>query len=73
MKNKKTDESLNAEMEMIKDLRKRVYGNNGTNFNYSSADQECVFCGAESNLNTYKNNYICQKCLLDLRDDNLTL
>ncbi|MGM0498657.1 MAG: hypothetical protein ACQERL_00435 [Bacillota bacterium] len=70
MKNKKTNESLNAEMEMIRDLRKRIYGNDQARSNYSSADHQCVFCGAESNLNTYKNNYICQECLSDLRDDN---
>jgi len=70
MKNKKTNESLNAEMEMIKDLRKRIYGDDEASSNHSSADHQCVFCGAKSNLNTYKDNYICQECLSDLRDNN---
>lgn len=70
MKNKKPDESVNAEMEMIRDLRKRIYGNDQARPNKSSVVHECVFCGAKSNLNKYKNNYICQECLLDLRDDN---
>jgi hypothetical protein len=70
MKNKKTNERLNAEMEMIRDLRKRIYGNDQARSNYSSTDHQCVFCGSKSNLNTYKNKYICQECISDLRNDN---
>lgn len=68
MKNKKTDESLNAEMEMIRDLRKRVYGDDQADSNYNNPAHQCVFCGSESNLNRYKNNYICQDCISDLRE-----
>jgi len=71
MKNQNKDENVNSEMEMIRDLRKRVYGEDKSDSNYNFSDHKCIFCGAEFNLHTYKNNYICHDCLSDLRDDSI--
>lgn len=68
MKNK--GENVNAEMEMIKDLRKRVYGDDETSSKNSYSNNQCVFCGSDNDLHTYKNEYICDTCLSDLRKDN---
>lgn len=71
MKNK--DKKLSAEMEMIKDLRKRVYGNSEVDeVNKVTADR-CVFCGSEFKLHTYKNNFICHDCFLDIKNSNWEL
>ena len=51
---------LNAEKEMIRDLRKRIYGKSDAGPEYSFSDWQCIFCEAKLDLQKYKNFYICQ-------------
>jgi len=66
MSNKNEDKKLNAEKEMIRDLRKRIYGESDAGPEYPYSDKYCVFCGSKSDLQTYKESYICQECLEDI-------
>lgn len=68
MNKKNEDKILNAEMEMIRELRKRIYGDSDAGPEYLLADNNCIFCGAESELQKYKNSYICEDCLSDIKN-----
>jgi hypothetical protein len=57
-----------AEAEMISDLRKRIYGDSDAGPKYSYSQQNCIFCGAESELQKYKDSYICKNCLADIEN-----
>ncbi|MFN2340613.1 MAG: hypothetical protein ABR547_05025 [Halanaerobium sp.] len=68
MKNKKNeDKILNAEIKMIRELRKRIYGASDSGPEHPFSDKNCIFCGAESELQEYKNSYICNDCLKDIK------
>lgn len=66
MSKKNEDKKLNAEKEMIRDLRKRIYGESDAGPEYPFSDKNCVFCGSKSDLEIYKDSYICQECLEDI-------
>jgi len=67
---KSKGENINAEMEMIKDLRKRIYGDSDSSFKNKYSNHQCIFCGSENNLHLYKKKYICHTCLSDLRKND---
>ncbi|ADO76790.1 hypothetical protein [Halanaerobium praevalens] len=60
-KNKNSD--LSPEKEMIRDLRKRIYGQSDAGPELPVSDKNCVFCGSKSDLKKYKDSYICNECL----------
>ncbi|PTW01289.1 hypothetical protein C8C76_10567 [Halanaerobium saccharolyticum] len=67
--NKENEEKIiKAEAEMIRELRKRIYGKSDAGPDYPYSEQSCIFCGAESELKEYKNSYICRKCLADIKN-----
>jgi len=65
---KNEDKIMNAEMEMIKELRKRIYGDSDAGPEYPFSDHKCIFCGDESDLQSYKDSYICEDCLSDIKN-----
>lgn len=67
MNNNEEEKRLKAEMEMIKDLREKIYGDSEAGPEYPFSDNHCIFCGAESELQEYKNSYICRDCLSDIK------
>jgi len=68
MNKNKDHKMLSAEKEMIRELRKKIYGNSQAGPEYVFSDKHCIFCGSESELQEYKNSYICSKCLNDIKD-----
>lgn len=62
------DKRHNAEREMIINLRKKIYGDSNAGPEYPFADKHCIFCGSKSELQEYKNSYICSSCLMDIKD-----
>ncbi len=67
MDNNREDTRMNAEIEMIKELRKKIYGDCDAGPKYPFSDNHCIFCGSESELQEYKNSYICSNCLSDIK------
>ena len=62
------DKLFNAEVEMIRELRKRIYGDSNGGPEYPDSDNNCIFCGSDSELQKYKNSYICEDCLSDIKN-----
>lgn len=62
------DKILKAEREMIGELRKKIYGDSNAGPDYPFSKRSCVFCGIESELQEYKNYYICEDCLTDIKN-----
>lgn len=63
MDRKKKKNNLNPEKEMIRNLRKRIYGKSDAGPKLPFSDRYCVFCGSNSELKQYKDSYICEECL----------
>lgn len=68
MSDNNQDKTVNGEVKMIRDLRKRIYGESDAGPDYPFSDRQCIFCGSESELVLYKNSYICKDCLEDIKN-----
>ncbi|WP_089859522.1 hypothetical protein [Halanaerobium salsuginis] len=60
-------EKLNAELAMIRELKERIYGKQDLTDSELDSVKKCAFCDGTKELILYKNNYICQECLTDIR------
>lgn len=57
----------NGENMMIKDLRKKLYGDeNAGPVEPLKNEKICIFCGSYNDLLEFKGTYICKKCLQDI-------
>ncbi len=68
MSEKKKDKMVNGEIKMIRDLRQRIYGDIDAGPDYPFSEHNCIFCGAKNDLLRYKNSYVCEDCLEDIKN-----
>lgn len=61
------EKEINGEVKMIRDLRKRIYGESDAGPEFPISDHHCIFCAAKENLISYKDSYICEDCLKDIK------
>lgn len=62
---KKFRKTLDLEIKDSVDIRV-----SGTSVIISKYDPGCIFCDSKEGLSVYKDNIVCEKCLIDLKNKN---